>query len=54
MPGSCRIGGFEVPTQDGKFGISTANHEPVSGFTGHESADFTSEFLYRCHVFVPS
>ena len=53
MPGSRRISGFGVPAVHGKFGLSTANYEPVSRVTGHESANFTSEFLYRCHAFVP-
>src|SRR5258706_9562208 len=50
MPGSGRVGGFRIPPVHGKLGISTANHEPVVGIGGHESTDFTSEFLQRCHV----
>src|SRR5450759_143587 len=45
MPGSGRVGGFKIPPVNGKFGISTSNHEPVDGISGHESTDFTPEFL---------
>jgi hypothetical protein len=31
-------------------GSRTSNHEPVDGMSGHESTDFTSEFLQRCHA----
>jgi len=54
MPGSRRVGRFGVPSVHSKFRISTSNHEPAGGVTGHESTDFTSEFLYRCHAFVSS
>ena len=40
-------GGLPV---NGKFGISTSNHEPVDGISGHESTDFTPEFLPCCHA----
>src|SRR5271170_886340 len=50
MPGSGRIGGFRIPPMHGKLGISTSNHEPVDGIRGHESTDFTSEFLQCCHA----
>jgi hypothetical protein len=46
------VGRFGVPAVYGKFSISTSNHEPVYGVTGHDSANFTSEFLFRRHVIV--
>jgi hypothetical protein len=49
MPGSGRVGGFKIPPVNGKFGISTSNHEPVDGISGHESTDFAPEFLPCCH-----
>jgi len=51
VAGTLRVGGFGVPSVHGKRGISTLNHEPVSGVTGHKSADLTSEFLYGRHLF---
>ena len=51
MAGVLRVGGFSVPSVHGKRGISTLNHEPASGVTGHKSADFTSEFLYGRHLY---
>jgi hypothetical protein len=53
MPGSGRSGGLRIPSVHGKLGISTSNHEPMDGIAGHDSTDFTSEFLERCHAFVP-
>ena len=53
MPGSGRCGSLRIPAVHGKLGISTLNHEPVDGVTCHDSTDFTSEFLKRCHGFVP-
>jgi len=50
MPGSGRVGSFRIPPVHGKLGISTSNHEPVHGITGHDSTDFTSEFLQCCHA----
>jgi hypothetical protein len=50
MPGSGRVRGFRIPTVHGEIGISTSNHEPVDRIGGHESTDFTSEFLQRCHA----
>jgi hypothetical protein len=52
MPGIRRAGDFGIPSVYGKFGFSTSNYEPVNGVTGHESTDFTSEFLYCCHAFA--
>jgi hypothetical protein len=49
MPGSGGVGGFGIPTVHGKIGISTSNDEPVDGIRGHQSTDFTPEFLQRCH-----
>jgi len=37
-----------------KFGIPAANHEPVDWITGYDSTNFTSEFLERCHEFIPN
>lgn len=51
MPGSRRVRRFKIPSMHSQLGISTSNHEPVAGITGHESTDFTSEFLQRCHAF---
>src|SRR2546428_12376064 len=51
MPGAGRVGGLRIPSLHCKLGVSTPNHEPVNGITGHESTDSTSEFLQRCHVF---
>jgi hypothetical protein len=45
VPGASRIGGFRIPPVHGKFGISASNHKPVGGIAGHDSTDFTSEFL---------
>jgi hypothetical protein len=53
MPGSGGIGGFRIPPMHGKFGIATSNHEPVDGIRGHESTDFTSEFLQFGHALSP-
>src|SRR5271168_2284222 len=53
MSGSGRGGGVRIPPLHGKIGISTSNDEPVYGIGGHESADFTPEFLQRCHARVP-
>ena len=50
MPCSRRVGGFRIPPVHGKLGIPAPNHEPVGGITGHDSTDFTSEFLQRCHT----
>jgi hypothetical protein len=49
MPGSRRVRRFKIPAMHSQLGISTSNHEPVARITGHESTDFTSEFLQRCH-----
>src|SRR5450631_1440975 len=49
----CRIGRFSVPSVYGKFSLSTSDDEPVNRVTGHDSANFTSEFLHRCHGFFP-
>ena len=51
MPRSGRVGGFRIPPVHGKLGIPASNHEPVGGIAGHNSTDFTSEFLQRCHAF---
>jgi hypothetical protein len=53
MPRSGRAGGFRIPSVHGEIGISTSNHEPVGRIGGHESTDFTPEFLQRCHAPVP-
>jgi hypothetical protein len=45
MPGSGGIGGFRIPPVHGQLGISASNHEPVDGIVGHDSTDFTSEFV---------
>jgi hypothetical protein len=52
VPGFRCVGGVGVPPVHGKFGLTTSNHEPTRGVTGHDSTDFTSEFLYRCHAFL--
>ena len=44
------VGSFQTPAEHGKLGISTSDYKPVNGITGHESTDFTSEFLHRCHA----
>ena len=48
-----RIGGFRVPSVHGKLRLPTSNNEPVNRVTGHNSANLTSEFLYRCHASFP-
>ena len=53
MSGSGRFGGFRIPPVHRKIGISTSNHEPVDRIGGYEPADFTPEFLQRCHEFIP-
>ena len=50
MPGSGSVGSFRIPPVHGKIGISTSNHEPMDGIGGHQSTDFTPEFLQRCHA----
>ena len=47
------VGGFGVPAVHGKLRLSTSNDEPVNGVTGHNSANFTSKFLYRSHASFP-
>src|SRR5437879_1194629 len=50
MPSSRRVRGFRIPPVHSKLGISTSNHEPADGVSGHQSTDFTSKFLQRCHA----
>src|ERR1700675_4055699 len=50
MPGTGRCGSLGTPSVHSKLGIPTSNHEPVHGCIGHDSTDFTSEFLLRCHL----
>ena len=45
MPSSGRVGCIRIPAVHSKLGISTSNHEPVDGISGHQSTDFTSKFL---------
>jgi hypothetical protein len=51
MSGSGSLSSLRIPALHGELGISTSNHEPVDGITGHDSTDFTSELLQRRHVF---
>ena len=53
MTGSGCVCGFRVPTEHGKIGVSTSNHEPVGGIRRHESTDLTPEFLQRSHGSLP-
>jgi hypothetical protein len=53
MPDFWRCGSLGIPSVHRKLGISTSNHAPVDGITGHDSTNFTSEFLQRSHGFVP-
>src|SRR5208282_5739156 len=36
---------IQANNRHSKLGISTSNHEPVDGVSGHQSTDFTSKFL---------
>ena len=49
VPCSGRIGGLRVPFENGELRIAALNHKPVNRITGYRAADFTSEFLKRCH-----
>jgi len=49
VPCPIRICGRRVPPENGQLGIATSNHKPVCGIVGHDSADFTSVFVKRCH-----
>jgi hypothetical protein len=43
------ICGLRVPFENGELRIAALNHKPVNRIAGYCSADFTSEFLKRCH-----
>ena len=49
VPCSGRICGLRVPFENSELRIAALNHKPVNRIVGHRSADFTSEFLKRCH-----
>ena len=49
VPCPSRIGRFGVPFDNSEVRASALNHEPVSGICGYYSANFTTEFAYRCH-----
>ena len=43
------VGCLLVPFKHRELAIAAANHEPVIGAVGDPTADFTAEFLKRCH-----
>src|SRR5713226_2471773 len=49
VPGSSRICSLRVPFENSELRIAALNHKPVNRIAGYCSADFTSEFLKRCH-----
>jgi hypothetical protein len=51
VPGPSRIGRLGAPFHNSEVRVSAFNHEPVNGIGGYYSADFTTEFAYRCHGF---
>ena len=51
VPCSGRICGFRVPFENRELRIAALNHKPVNRIAGYCPADFTSEFLKRCHKF---
>ena len=51
VPCPSRICRFRVPLDNRELQISTLNHKPVNRIAGNCSADFTPEFLHRCHKF---
>ena len=51
MPCPSRLCRFRVPLDNGELQIFALNDKPVNRIAGNCSADFTPEFLYRCHKF---
>jgi len=51
VPCPSRLCRFRVPLDNGELQIFALNDKPVNRIAGNCSADFTPEFLYRCHKF---
>ena len=49
VPCPGRICGLRVPFENRELRIAALNHKPVNRIAGYYAADFTSEFLKRCH-----
>ena len=49
VPCPAGAGCLGVPFENRELRISALNHKPVNRIAGYQSANFTPEFLNRCH-----